>query len=293
MDTDESGIIEIEEVKESVKGARDVIKIAKRYHGVEYAILAVENQEGIHYGMPVRVMGYDYYTYNKQYQDRRTYYRQNNIKLEENEFISGIRKTDRFLPVVTLVLYYGEEDWDGPTSLHDMLDIPEEIRAYVGDYPVNIIQVKESKLKFHNQSNVDLFKVLSILYDRSKTKEQRNEELRQYEANRAIDEKVIDVIAATTNIKIEYNKVGERNVCTLWDEVREEGREEGRVQGAILSFIELCCQKYKKGLSPEIAAEHLERSVEDISKIYEAIEATGGDSDEEKVYYYLVENSPK
>ena len=176
MDTDESGIIEIEEVKESVKGARDVIKIAKRYHGVEYAILAIENQEGIHYGMPVRVMGYDYYTYNKQYQDRRTYYKQNNIKLVENEFISGIRKTDRFLPVVTLVLYYGEEDWDGPTCLHDMLDIPEEIRAYVGDYPVNIIQVKENKLKFHNQCNLDLFKVLSILYDRSKTREQRTEE---------------------------------------------------------------------------------------------------------------------
>ena len=37
MDTDESGIIEIEEVKENIKGARDVIKIAKRYHGVEFA----------------------------------------------------------------------------------------------------------------------------------------------------------------------------------------------------------------------------------------------------------------
>ncbi len=97
------------------------------------------------------------------------------------------------------------------------------------------------------------------------------------------------MIAATTNIKIKHSKVGERNVCTLWDEVREEGRE----QGAILSFIEQCCKKYKKGLSPEIAAEHLERSVEDISKIYEAIEATGGDSDEEKVYYYLVDNSSK
>ena len=104
---------------------------------------------------------------------------------------------------------------------------------------INIIQVKENKLKFHNQSNVDLFKVLSILYDRSKTREQRNEELRQYEVNRTIDEKVIDVIAATTNIKIKHSKVGELKVCTLWDEVREEG--------AILSFIALCCQKHKKG----------------------------------------------
>ena len=54
-----------------------------------------------------------------------------------------------------------------------------------------------------------------------------------------------------------------------------------------------CCQKYKKGFTPEIAAEHLERSVEDIKKIYEAIEATSGENDEEKVYYYLVDNSSK
>ena len=93
------------------------------------------------------------------------------------------------------------------------------------------------------------------------------------------------MIAATTNIKIKHSKVGELKVCTLWDEVREEG--------AILSFIALCCQKHKKGLSPEIAAEHLERSVEDIKKIYEAIEATSGENDEEKVYYYLVDNSSK
>ena len=74
-------------------------------------------------------------------------------------------------------------------------------------------------------------------------------------------------------------------MCTLWDEVREEG--------ALKTLILQCCQKYKKGLSSEIAAEHLERSVEDIKKIYEAIEATSGENDEEKVYYYLVDNSSK
>ena len=113
MDTDESGIIEIDNVKESIKGARDVIKIAKRYHGVEH------------------------------------------------EFISGICKTDRFLPVVTLVLYYGEEDWDGPMCLHDMLDIPEEIKKYINDYRLNIIQIKDNNLQLHNEKNKDLFEIMS------------------------------------------------------------------------------------------------------------------------------------
>ena len=186
-----------------------------------------------------------------------------------------------FLPVVTLVLYYGEEDWDGPTCLHDMLDIPEEIKKYINDYQLNIIQVKDNNLQLHNQNNKDLFEIMSIIYDIKKSREERRETLWKYEEGRKISESVVDVIAATTNIKIKYNKVGERNVCTLWDEVREEG--------ALKTLILQCCQKYKKGLSPEIAAEHLERSVEDIKKIYEAIEATSSENDEEKVYFYLLE----
>ena len=47
QDTDTSRILEIGGTCESVKGARDVIRLAKRYHGTEYAILAIENQEGI------------------------------------------------------------------------------------------------------------------------------------------------------------------------------------------------------------------------------------------------------
>ena len=178
--------------------------------------------------MPVRVMGYDYYTYNKQYQDRRAYYKQNNIKLVEHEFISGIRKTDRFLPVITLVLYYGEEDWDGPISLHDMLDVPETIKKYINDYQLNIIQIKDNNLQLHNEKNKDLFKIMSIIYDIKKSKEERREELRKYEESRKISESVVDVVVATTNIQIKYNKEGERKVCTLWDEVRQEGRQEGK-----------------------------------------------------------------
>ena len=146
----------------------------------------------------------------------------------EHEFISGIRKTDRFLPVVTLVLYYGEEAWDGPMCLHDMLDIPEEIKKYINDYRLNIIQIKDNNLQLHNEKNKDLFKIMSIIYDIKKSKEERREELRKYEESRKISESVVDVVVATTNIQIKYNKEGERKVCTLWDEVRQEGRQEGK-----------------------------------------------------------------
>ena len=64
--------------------------------------------------------------------------------------------------------------------------------------------------------------------------------LRQYEENRKIDESVVEVVSAITNLKISYNKAGDRKVCTLWDEVREEGREEGLslTREAIIEILE-------------------------------------------------------
>ena len=151
------------------------------------------------------------------------------IKSEELEELD----TDKFLPVITLVLYYGEKDWDGPRSLYDMLVIPERIKHFVGNYPINIIQMKDNDLLFHNQYNVDLFTVMSIVYNTEKTMNQKIEELRQYESDRLIDEKVIDVIVATTNLKVNKKKVGEQKLCTFWDEVMEYGKNEGKNEGLI------------------------------------------------------------
>ena len=35
------------------------------------------------------------------------------------------------MPVITVVVYYGEKPWDGALTLHDMLHIPEEMKKYV------------------------------------------------------------------------------------------------------------------------------------------------------------------
>ena len=148
------------------------------------------------------------------------------IKSEELEELD----TDKFLPVITLVLYYGEKDWDGPRSLYDMLVIPDRIKHFVGNYPINIIQMKDNDLVLHNQYNVDLFKIMSIIYDTKKSVAQRIAALREFEANKEVDEKVIDVIVATTNMKVNKKKVGEQKVCTFWEEAKKIEREDARLE---------------------------------------------------------------
>ena len=60
------------------------------------------------------------------------------------EFLSGFAKTDLLDPVFTLVLYYGEKEWDAATSLSQLLNIPEELIQYKDkllDYKINLLDV--------------------------------------------------------------------------------------------------------------------------------------------------------
>lgn len=58
--------------------------------------------------MPMRIMGYDYGSYKKQYDSNAKKY-QNADGLEEDEFLSKMKKTDKLIPVITVVIYYGCE----------------------------------------------------------------------------------------------------------------------------------------------------------------------------------------
>ena len=56
------------------------------------------------------------------------------------EFISGFHKNDKLIPVITLVLFFNADEWDGPRSLMDMMEITNPtVRRLVGDYPIYLI----------------------------------------------------------------------------------------------------------------------------------------------------------
>lgn len=65
IDTDVSGIIHMKETFENVQRTRDVIKTAS--FDAEFVLIGLENQQHIHYAMPLRNMIYDAMTYLKEY----------------------------------------------------------------------------------------------------------------------------------------------------------------------------------------------------------------------------------
>lgn len=232
-DTEESSVLEHKEYAESIQASRDNIKISKRstVHGVEYVLLGNESQQHIHYATPMRVMGYDYGTYKKQYDSNSKKYKTSD-GMNEDEYLSGMKKTDRFIPVITVVIYYGDKVWDGATTLHGMLDIPEKIVRYVNDYKILLVEARQNDLVLHNMNNVDLFNLLEIILDDRMPKYEAKKRAIQYGEEHQVDKSVVMTVAGATNSKIDYNafEKGEVTMCTLFDEIAKENEIKGRAK---------------------------------------------------------------
>ena len=93
---------------------RDVVKV---WRG-NLLILGIEIQTNVHYMMPVRVMTYDALTYSLQGSEAANTLKKGDgaeivvsedgkvtLNLSNSEFLSGFRKTDRLIPVITAVIY--------------------------------------------------------------------------------------------------------------------------------------------------------------------------------------------
>ncbi len=256
IDTEESSILEHKDYAESIGADRDNVKIRKKstIYNVELVILGMEGQERIHYAMPMRVMGYDYGTYKKQYDDNAKKYKNAN-GMSRDEYMSKMKKMDKFIPVITIVVYYGENPWDGALSLHEMLNIPKEVEPFVNDYKMHLIEARKNNLKLHNINNIDLFNLLEILLNKDEKLKETKEKAIQYASEHDVDKSVIMTVAGAANCKMDYDMIagkGSVDMCTVFEETRFEGRLEGRLEGKLEGRAEEIIETgHEFGLSEE------------------------------------------
>ena len=156
-----------------VQKYRDLLKMwnAMMDDNAIYVILGAELQDKVHYGMPVKDGLYDMLGYSKQIAEIKRSYKKEDaseegeitvdngvlkIKLTSEEFLSGLRKDDKLIPIITAVVYFGDEPWDGPRSLFEMLDVRDErLYRFLSDYKLNLISpadMDEDEFeKFHTE----------------------------------------------------------------------------------------------------------------------------------------------
>ena len=103
---------------------RDVSKFWMNSN-INIAFIGIENQSSPDEFMPIRIMNYDSAVYRDQYKNRN---KNNNNKC---------------YPVITLVIYFGNNDWKYGKNLHSCLNVPEKLRPFVSDYRMNFYSIKD------------------------------------------------------------------------------------------------------------------------------------------------------
>jgi hypothetical protein len=68
-------------------------------------------QENMDYEYPLRDLKYETAEYDRQLRKIAKTVRKNRVGLSPGEYLYGFRKSDKLKPVVTFVLYSGEEPW--------------------------------------------------------------------------------------------------------------------------------------------------------------------------------------
>ena len=276
---------DLQEVDTAAKGkARDLLR--RTAFGVNFALIGIESQETVDYKFPLRNLHYEVNQYEKQAAKIKKEVQDQASGLNSGEYMYGFKKDSRLHPVITFMIYSGKEPWDGPMSLHDIIDftdIPEELRCKTVDFPINLIDIR--RLEDTGMFRTDVKHVFDFIRY-AENKEKLYELVSSEPYYRAMDEDAFDVVSMYTNskelvgIKEYEGKDGKRDVCQaikdLMADSRLEGREEGIKEGIKEGMAEGIEQNKLENarnllglLSDEIIAEKIGLPLERVKILHE------------------------
>ena len=216
-------------------------------------------------------------------EDQSKYYRR---KLPKNE---------KVLPVLTIIFYYGEKQWDGATCLHDVIRWSNKInlKSIVPDYKMNLIWA-------YGQEDIDKFKsdLQYILYllkykqeeDKLEKYIEENDEKLQH-MNQDTHNAIVALMGSEILEGIENEEGGEiRMESKALQAIQRRGEivgeKRGRQEGEIIKLIVQTKKKIQRGDTQEKIADDLMEDESIIKPIYEAIKQYP-DKTKEEIYKML------
>lgn len=268
-------------LKGSVKKTiRDKVRL---WNGTLLAVLSVENQTKIDYGMVIRAMLAEGMAYDRQRKKANEKLKAGKDALTSDEFISGMGKEDKFIPVITVVVYYGKEKpWDGARTLYELLDMQgkeEQIIPYISNYRLNLFDFHEHDNfeQFHTELQ-SFFEFLRYSGEKELLREKFNLHKEEYER---LSGQAKVLLAELTNIReipgVEEKAFerGEFSMCKAFEDMKEEGK--------IVALIEMICKKLQKNKSAETIADEVEKELPVVENIIR-VQRQLGSYDVEQIY---------
>ena len=227
---------------------------------VAYLLLGIENQAEIHHAMAVKNMVYDALQYASQVEKAAKFHREKKSgkqdrkksgrevkKPDSGEYLSGFYKEDRLLPVITLVILFNADPWDGAMSIHEMLTVPDEgLLQFIPDYRINLIAPAQMNDESIDKLKTSLREVL-LYIKYSKNKKKLKELLTTDDRFKKVEKDAVIVINTLTNSQFKIDEKEEIvDMCQAMVEIRAEMREE---------LIEEVREEVKAEVKEEVKAE--------------------------------------
>lgn len=297
-------------VRKNYKTVADKVRLWKKrlIH-----ILAVENQTFVDYHMVLRNMLTEALNYQKQWkQKKRDYEREKDLETGTDAFLSGMDKDEKFIPVITLVVYCGtEHSWNGPRCLYDLLDVDKELKKFVTNYKLNLYDCHEHDTFDEYKTGLrQLFEVVRYNKEKEKLKTILTENREIYSRIDSDTRELLEVVG-----KIRFGKEhetvenGERkyDMCKAFMDMKLEGIEEGRLEGKLEGIqegrlegkleerrehlIQTVCKKLLKNKPAIIIADELEEELAAVENIIR-IQRQLGNYDVRQIYEVMQAEQP-
>ena len=218
---------------EVLKKERDIVReVVIGEQRLTLMICGVEEQTKVDYSMPLRVLSYDTLEYLTQAR-RIAREHKRNKDVKDAEYLSGFAKEDRLIPTLSIVVYAGQEPWDGAMNLDGLLEQNEYIKKIAPlmvKAPLNVLSIfnVEDSSRYHG----DLRKLLELLryagnwdaMDEYLT-QHRSEYLDLDRATIRVMELLLDIDVMSEEARQDEKE--EIDVCKAIQEMKERAREEG------------------------------------------------------------------
>ncbi len=216
---------------------------------VTYLIIGMENQSEVQYAMPVKDMLYDAEQYAKQVSaiaKRHRSDKRHNKKITSGEFLSGFYKDDRLVPVVTIVVFWSADEWDGPMDLHSMMGTQNaNILKFIPNYKINLLSpynIKDNEFDKFKSSLAEVLKYIKYSNDENALKNVLENDKVYENIDRETAELIRDVTGS--NLKFEDGKE-QINMCKA-TEAMERRAAENRAKEIAKAFLEMGNNTYEE-----------------------------------------------
>ena len=241
--------------KKQIQRYRDLVKEAciKEDSNNTYIIFGIENQSEIDNKMVFRCMIYDALSYLKQLDNIEKPNKNDKIKLK---------------PVITLVLYLSNGEWDGPKSIYEIIDMEKYqfIIDRIYDYKLHLISPYEINNEDFSKLTSEMRFVLK--YIKYSDDEMKLEKVKNDIDFKKVSNEAVGLINEVTNSEFEKNTEGGYvNMCKAIEDMKKKAADIAVARNEEKNRVETVVNFYKNGVSLDIISKSIGISIDDVKDI--------------------------